>query len=380
MSADSRHPQTVVYGPAYLDRVLRVDAPLTPGPRAHPLDRSVDALAVEPGPGLTLTDPLGRSIEVELPNGWPGPTGTVRLAAGLDDRDTPPWRHRVGSVGWRDDLGGMGAGYAAALGGALVSALGPPGDPISRSVGSLLDRHGIRHEPARLDQGTADWTLLLTSGPHGDKLPIGFRGCHDAWAARPDAARRGAYGTEHIRVVAGLPNALAGSLLRMSGADLRLFAPSRRNVAGPAALPPIAEFAGSTDLMSCNRGEWEAMPEDQRRAIARWCRIVVVTDGPRGAAISTSDESGQGSFSMGAFPRDRPPRDTNRAGECFAACLAGHLHRGGWNGRAEVVPRALLEAGLRRASAAAALVLDRLDFGFPTDDEIDAALAAGVVR
>ena len=38
-----------------------------------------------------------------------------------------------------------------------------------------------------------------------------------------------------------------------------------------------------------------------------------------------------------------------------------------------------MQSAAGRASAAAALVLDRLDFGFPDSEQIDAALRAGRV-
>jgi ribokinase len=42
-----------------------------------------------------------------------------------------------------------------------------------------------------------------------------------------------------------------------------------------------------------------------------------------------------------------------------------------------VVEESLIRMAAERASAAAALVLDRLNFGFPSPGEIDAALCAG---
>ena len=78
-----------------------------------------------------------------------------------------------------------------------------------------------------------------------------------------------------------------------------------------------------------------------------------------------------------AFPRSHPPRDTNRAGEAYAATLLATLLDAGW--RPGVAERTLVEVAATRASAAAALVLDRPDFGFPTPEEIDEALRAGRV-
>ena len=78
---------------------------------------------------------------------------------------------------------------------------------------------------------------------------------------------------------------------------------------------------------------------------------------------------------MPAFPRRQPPRDTNRAGESYAATLLSTLLDHGWDAASGVVDDALIRTAAQRASAAAALELDRVDFGFPSDAEIDAALA-----
>ena len=152
-------------------------------------------------------------------------------------------------VGWSDDLGGMGAGYAAALGGTLIERTGPEDDPTSRAVVRLLAREGIDHQPIRVPDHAADWTLLVTSGEHGDKLPIGFRGCHAALelgivrafprrVLRPAGRGRGA-------------EPAGGPLLSAPGARCRLFAPAMRNMRDREF--PVSRFAGSIDLLCCNR-------------------------------------------------------------------------------------------------------------------------------
>ncbi len=173
----------LIFGPAYLDRVLHVDRPVVDPGLGLPLDQSVDGLW-KFGEGLTLIDPNGSEIAVELPGDWPGPTGAVALSRALPG-GPQPWRRAVRGVSWHDDLGGMGAGFAAALGGELVSALGPEDDPTSRAVADRLAHAGIAHRPIRVANHPADWTLLVTSGVFGDKLPIGFRGCHAALKSVP---------------------------------------------------------------------------------------------------------------------------------------------------------------------------------------------------
>ena len=355
-----------VIGPAYLDRVVLADRSLVGPGRGSPLDHGVEG-TWRAGPGLTLIDPGGGRLGFDLPDDWSGPSGNVALASPILDGSM-----RVRGLGWHDDLGGMGAGYAAALGGELVCALGPDDDPTTRAILDLLGRIGIAHRPIRVEGRPADWTLLVTSGPFGDKLPIGFRGCHATLSTLgPEACRPCG-----LRLVAALPNRLAAEALDAPGADLRAFAPSLRNMVDRS--PPLVAFAGRIDLLSCNRVEWDRLDNLEAESIARAIPIVAITEGPRGALVRfRRPGGGPGEVRVGAFPRDRPPIDTNRAGEAFASTLITALRTAGW------APGSVDESSIRRAtiraSAAAALVLDRADFGFPGPDRIDTALEAGRV-
>lgn len=368
-----------VYGPAYLDRVLRVEGPLA-GPGARPLDRGVDGSWGESDPDPDALDVLvleaedGR-IPIRVPDelGWPDPRRHVLLddALGLDP-DKPPPLNRA--VGWADDLGGMGAGFARALGGELVHALGDPDDPLSRAVVDLLVRRGVAHQPIRVVGVPADWTLLVTSGPHGDKLAIGFRGCHARLDEQSIAAARAAAGGPAVDCVVGaaLANRVLRAALDAHPEAVRLLAPARRNMVDRA--PALVEFADHIDAIACNRGEWELLPEPERDALADRVSLIAVTDGPAGARLRARDVE----IAIPAFPRARPPADTNRAGEAFAATLVESLAEP-LLARAPIALDRLEAAGLR-ASAAAALVLDSQWFGFPTPEAVDAALAAGVVH
>ncbi len=211
--------RTMVYGPAYLDRVLRVDRPLVEpaSGSGSPIDQSVDgSLGFTGNSNLELVDAAGYTIEIAVPPGWPGPTGRIKLEQEI--RAGATGRQAVSGLSWLDDLGGMGAGYAAALGGRVHSALGPRDDPISQVVEGLLDQQAIAHSAIRVPARPADWTLLVSSGGHGDKLPIGFRGCHaaldpvsfDPWLVDPC----------DLRVVAALPNRLAARILAAPGRRL----------------------------------------------------------------------------------------------------------------------------------------------------------------
>ena len=274
--------RVAVFGPAYLDRVLRVDRPLTERALGPPLDQSVDGewKFIE-NRALELIDPGGYTIEVVLPVDWPGPTGEVRLARAL--RTGASGRRVVHGLSWQDDLGGMGAGYAASLHGTLMSTLGPAAYPMSQKISLKLARLGLEHHPIRVPAHPADWTLLITSGAFGDKLPVGFRGAHAS--LDPEALAPLAVEPCDLRVVAALPNPLAARLLRAPGAVARLFAPALRNMLDRDC--PVSSFAAAIDILCCNRAEWETLED---REMAGWqLSILVVTDGPAGSTVRVHD-------------------------------------------------------------------------------------------
>jgi len=366
-------PRVMIFGPAYLDRVLRVEEPLRDPAACAPVDQSVEGhWKFTEGSNLELWDAAGSTLRIRLPADWPGPFGQIELG-GPFRFDTAAAR-QVHGVSWHDDLGGMGAGFAAALGGTLNCALGTEDDWTSRRVAELLRREGIDYRPVRIPGQPADSTLLLSSGKHGDKLAVGFRGCHKA--LDPGSLGAGNDQACDLRVAAALPNRLAGYVLAAPGARCRLFAPAMRNMIDQECR--VSGFAGSIDLLCCNRHEWETLAD--REEVGRRVSIVVITDGAEGSLARFAEPRGAtDTIRQLAFPRDRPPADTNRAGEAFAACLVASLLSGGWEPASAVVEPELIRQAMRRASAAAALTLDRTAFGFPRDEQIDAALAAGKV-
>jgi ribokinase len=363
----------MVFGPAYLDRVLRIDGPLLDPSSRAPIDQSVSGTPrFATGPSLEFIDQAGSTIEVALPDDWPGPFGQIILedVLGLD----PATPRRVRGTSWSDDLGGTGAGFAAALEGTLVHALGADSDPTSQHVNELLSRYSVPHHPVRVPELPADWSLLVSSGSHGDKVAIGFRGCHqtlkaealDAWLESPC----------DLRVAASLPNSLAARVLEAPGAGCRLFSPALRNMRDRDY--PVSRFAAAVDILCCNRLEWETLSD--REEVGWRVSILVVTEGPDGSwARFTGPQGETGTIRTPAFPRARPPRDTNRAGEAFAATLVSGLLRSGWDPRTGVVEETLLRGLLHRASAAAALTLDRIGFGFSDEAAIDRAVRRGEV-
>jgi ribokinase len=169
---------------------------------------------------------------------------------------------------------------------------------------------------------------------------------------------------------------VAARVLRAPGAGLRFFAPAVRNMLDREC--SVSSFAASIDILSCNRTEWEML--EDREQVAWQLSILIVTDGPAGSTVRfTNLEGNAGMIRVPAFPRDRPPRDTNRAGEAYAATLVGCLLDHGWSPGQGVIEEPLIRLAAERAAAAAALVLDQVDFGFPTGAAVDAALRAGRV-
>ncbi len=140
----------------------------------------------------------------------------------------------------------------------------------------------------------------------------------------------------------------------------------------------VASFAASIDILCCNRSEWETL--EDRESAAWQVSILAVTDGPAGSTVRYTTPSGDsGRLHLPAFPRGRPPLDTNRAGEAYAATLISTLLDHDWRAATGVVEESLMQVAAERAAAAAALVLDRALFGFPTPAEIDRALQEGSV-
>ncbi len=356
--------KTLVFGPAYVDRVLKVDRPLAEGGF---IDRSANGrwdLGNAPTNDLLIAGLPEGNLHVEPPADWPGPTG--RLIIG----DASPGRpaRTVRGVAWHDDLGGMGAGFAKAFGGTLHLLLGDESEPIGRRVIELLDGLGISYRPTHVPGRLGEWTLLVTSGEFGDKLPIGFRdpGTHEVPV--------GPAGPCDLLVVASMTNRRAAAALARVGARVRLFAPAMRNATDTD--PKVSAFARDVDILCCNRTEWESIAD--REEVAWRVSILAITDGPSGAEVRYTTPTGDaGRFEIPAFPRREPPKDTNRAGEAFASTLVTTLLDGGWS--PGVTEDGLIQTAAERASAAAALELDRIDFGFPSREQVDKALSDGIV-
>ncbi len=279
--------RVAVFGPAYLDRVLRVDRPLIDPALGPPLDQSVDGeWKFGTNPTLELVDPADYTLEID-------PAGRLARADRQSSPGTPDSRrrHTAGELCavWPGRM--IWAGWEPAT---PPHCTGRCGAHWARNRTRRARRsHGdwprlaLIHQPIRVPGRSADWTLLISSGEFGDKLPIGFRGCHAALT--PESLDAVAQRPCDLRVVASLPNHLAARVLRAPGAAVRFFAPTMRNMLDRDC--PISSFAASIDILSCNRREWETL--EDREEVAWQVSILVVTDGPDGSVVRFTTTDGR---------------------------------------------------------------------------------------
>ncbi len=361
--------QVLVYGPAYLDFVIRVDRPIA----SVPIDLGSDGvLENDSDERLVIVCPNGSSLTITGLQGQAVPVG--RLAT-LHDVLPAGFSNTVEAVDTAEDLGGMGAGFAAALGGRLVSALPGESDDISERIRQQVQRYGIDHAPMIVPgQAQADSTFIVSSGPFGDKLPIGLRGCHAAM----NCERPGRNAHAEVVVVASLKNAVMDALLTRYADAFRILAPSARNCRDRA--DPVGRMAGKADVLAVNMAEWATMQPSDREAFETSDAILSVTRGAEGAEISWRGADGaRRKHFEPVFPRSRPPVDTNRAGEAFASHFVMALRESGLSSPGSLVDEERIRHAARHAAAAAGLVIGMPRFGFPSRIEVQEAIRRGSI-
>jgi sugar/nucleoside kinase (ribokinase family) len=371
--------RVLVFGPAYLDHVVRVRGPLCgrdwpeAGAAPVPLDYSRTeagrSVSNEPGTFLRIESPGGDVIRV---TGGKEPGAVLRVAEDrICDEDAvrrvtgcgrvPPVLSTVALADEWGQLGGMGTGFALALDGRLVAPVGASDDTGER-VGELLTENRVSHALVPVRGAQTDTTTLILSDA-GDKLPIGRRdailkvGASELLAAASEA--------EVVIMTASLPSAVVAELAsRTSG--WKLFAPSLRSIREGG----IEEIAAHVDAMSMNETEWAGIG-DQREVLAH-CSLVAVTHGGRG--VSMHFRGAQGRTETARVPAAPPPAivDINRAGEAFTAGLIGALLAEAGLGamrcghyREDVVREAAWEGAI-----AAALELVIEETRFPSREEV----------
>jgi sugar/nucleoside kinase (ribokinase family) len=356
----------LIFGPAYLDLSVTIARPLLDD-HTRRIDQSLAATArtgADDG-HLHVVSPHGDHLVCPLPAGESGASATYLLGEPILARVLsaahPPALtgvYPVSSV--TPMLGGMGAGYAAALQGILRMPLGGSvgrPDAVGHDVCARLSRLGIRHHPTLYDGWTSDSTLLLLT-PSGDKLAIGLRDTLQQWV--PTVEDRVAVEQADVLVFCGAPNRFMAEVLAWQPAGLIMCAPAMRNVCDVEL--PLSSLASQVDYLALNALEWSHAPDqDTMRATIP---LITVTDGPRGCQIYQ-----RGAVSAYPAVPHPGPVNTNRAGETFASTfLQVILDRVPGLRTARLITQAVIDAAAAIALRQAARQLDLVEFAFPPDD------------
>ena len=247
-----------------------------------------------------------------MPQGYTLAIGLARRLAGAERRGyrfepsfvrAPRAGGRVRGLDWHDDLGGMGAGYAAALNGTLFSALGPEGEPVSQADLEAAER---RRHPARRDSG---------DGPSGRLDAVD----HERRVRRQAADR-----LSRLSSSRGCRQRTCRACRGVLRASRRCFAAQRasresaRRAGGRSSVVRAsdAERAGPRVSASLNlrrRSTCCAATDSSGRrsriakTVACQLSILVVTDGPRGSMVryGRTRRSILGCWRLKPFPRTR---------------------------------------------------------------------------
>lgn len=296
-----------IFGPAYLDVVLTLDRPLLAG--GPVLDQSLPAARLTPRDDgvLEVVGPAGDRLVFQLPADQSEFAATCELCEPVLAR-TQPGRTVTGEYPVANavrQLGGMGAGYAKALGGLLRMPVGD--DAVGREVLQLLAIHEIDTVPALLPDCPSDTSLLLQS-PQGDKLAIGVRRAMTRWQVTREDHALAAQAS--ALVFCGAPNALTAAVLANAPDIPVMCAPALRNVCDRSV--PLADLAAQIDYLALNALEWAQL--DSAEEMRRQVPVITVTEGARGSRVLL----GEREIRIPAVPFEGPA-DTNRAGETYAA-------------------------------------------------------------
>lgn len=351
--AGERRP--LVYGPAYLDRVAVLASPLA----AYPLDQSLLALRSEPRTDgrILLRGENGDAVTLHLPADAGAAAVTYELAEPILARtcgaQAPPVVAEIAVTRFSEELGGMGAGYAKALGGVLRCPLGT--DAVGASVHSLLDRYAIDTLPSLLPDCPSDTSLLLLA--EGEKVAVGVRQAMVQWTAT--AEDRALLAEADALVCCGAPNAQVAEILGHATGSV-LCAPAMRNVGDTAT--PLADLAEHIHYLALNALEWAHLPGHD--ALRTLVPVITITDGPRGSRVLLGEEE----FFVPADPVTGAI-DTNRAGETYGAAFFTVLRREAPDFyRTRRVSRAVAEHAATVATRQAARQLTLSGFAFPAEE------------
>ena len=346
----------LIFGPAYLDVVLTLDRLLLAG--GPTLDQSLPAARLTPRDDgvLEVVGPTGDRLVFVLPPDQAEFAATCELCEPVLAR-TRPGRVVTGEYGVSSavrQLGGMGAGYAKALGGLLRMPVGD--DAVGCEVLQLLAQHEIDAVPAVLPDCPSDTSLLLQS-PQGDKLAIGVRRAMTRWQAIPEDHALAAQAS--ALVFCGALNALMAAVLEQAPDIPVMCAPALRNVCDRDV--PLASLATKIDYLTLNALEWAQL--DGAAEMRRQVPVITVTEGAQGSRVLL----GEREIHIPAVPFTGPA-DTNRAGETYAATFFRDLLAACPEFPRGMTADAAEHAG-RLAAMQAAKQLAMREFGIPSLEE-----------
>lgn len=365
---------TVVYGPAYLDCVVRIQEPLIAN-NSSVIDIGSSGFWTPGSSGtIKIIDTItSGEIIIEGPE-------DLHLISGVYEvqRVLPHCLKRnVTCTSIQEDLGGMGAGYAAAMGGMLVSCLSQKSDVVTEKILNRLDECKIAKQIVYCDHHNSDWTLLISSGEFGDKLPIGLRGCHDQVSF--DELRDSRLNFQpSVVVIASLKNEIMIKLLQVYSRSIRLLAPAARNCRGQAT--HFGMLAGNCEILTLNETEWSFMDASHQSSWLDSESIIIITKAAAGAEVSWKSRVGTRlSHFEPVFPRRLPPTDTNRAGEAFGSAFLQSMLSLGWNGDYLSITIEMIRESSRIAAVTAGLTINLAGFGFPDTELVARTLRDGMI-
>ncbi|HEX2949401.1 MAG TPA: PfkB family carbohydrate kinase [Armatimonadota bacterium] len=307
-------PHIVVFGPAYLDRVLESAQPLQPIADAPSLDQSLIAARIEPlrESLVCLSGPSGDSLVFHLPeeNVCPGMRVVLNepVLARIYAGQTPPCvtgQYTMRTA--RLQLGGMGAGYAKACHGRLCAPFGD--DETGNYIQKMLKDEQVQVSPIILP-GHASDTSLIILGPRGEKLAVGVRDALLHWTANDEEYAL----AENARalIFCGAPNTLAANIITRGVSATVMFAPNMRNI--DEVEVPLTALAPSIHYLAMNALEWAHLRDQQ--TLLQTIPLISITNGAHGSHLYICGRR----HDIPAHPHPAP-RDTNRAGETYGATL-----------------------------------------------------------
>ncbi len=352
---------SLIYGPAYLDTVITISEPIAPELTA-PLDQSlpIKKITADDSRQISIISDIGDCLNLILPANSTTTGGEYYLREAILSRrygdKSLPIVSKYSAESCIRQLGGMGAGYAKAVGGRLRVPLGDdnPGDILL----NILKSHNISVLPTILSGYSTDTTLLIQS-KSGDKLAMGLRDALLQW--QPDSNDYTLINQADCVIFCGAPNRFMTELLLSDISTPVICAPSMRNIDDSAY--PLYDLVNKIDYLAMNALEWKHLSNHDK--FISEIPLITITDGARGCDIYIHGKS----FFYPALPHPGPV-DTNRAGETYASTmLKAILHFYPQFPDADI-SEDMLSNIAKIANKQAHRQLDITSFNFPPDDWI----------